>query len=82
MPPDASQPDPTPPVHPGQADPEGYVKGNSVVQSAPLVPEIKLHLADERIRPFRKVLRAVVEIGLAPDAGCAYQYKYDQEDDA
>lgn len=64
MPPDASQPDPTPPVHPGQADPEGYVKGNSVVQSAPLVPEIRLHLADERAPLWHKTQRDLYDDGI------------------
>lgn len=63
-PPDASQPAPVTSEHPGQADPTGYVSGNSVVQTPPLVPEIKLHLADERAPLWHKTQRDLWDDGI------------------
>lgn len=54
----------TPNAPAGQADPQGYVAGNSVVQAAPLVPEIKLHLADDRAPLWNKTQRDLWDDGI------------------
>ena len=47
-----------------EADPQAYVAGNSVLQTAPLVPEIKLHLADERAPLWSKTQRDLWDDGI------------------
>lgn len=49
---------------PAETDPQAYVAGNSVVQTAPLVPEIKLHLADERAPLWNKTQRDLWDDGI------------------
>lgn len=51
-------------VRPAEVDPHAYVAGNSVVQTAPLVPEIKLHLADERAPLWNKTQRDLWDDGI------------------
>ncbi|MDW3099015.1 MAG: 50S ribosomal protein L11 methyltransferase [Alphaproteobacteria bacterium] len=51
-------------VRPAETDPQAYVAGNSVVQTAPLVPEIKLHLADERAPLWNKTQRDLWDDGI------------------
>ncbi|MEQ8747217.1 50S ribosomal protein L11 methyltransferase [Pyruvatibacter sp.] len=46
------------------ADPHAFVAGNSVLQSAPLVPEIMLHLADERAPLWTKTQRDLWDDGI------------------
>ena len=58
MPPDAMAP------RTAEADPQAYVAGNSVLQTAPLVPEIKLHLADERAPLWSKTQRDLWDDGI------------------
>jgi len=58
MPPDAST------VRTAEADPKAYVVGNSVLQTAPLVPEIQLHLADERAPLWNKTQRDLWDDGI------------------
>jgi len=58
MPPDASA------VRIAEADPQAYVAGNSILQTAPLVPEIKLHLADERAPLWSKTQRDLWDDGI------------------
>ncbi len=55
---------PDPEVRPAEEDPQAYVAGNSVVQTAPLVPEIKLHLADERAPLWNKTQRDLWDDGI------------------
>lgn len=55
---------PDPGVRPAEEDPRAYVAGNSVVQTAPLVPEIKLHLADERAPLWTKTQRDLWDDGI------------------
>lgn len=55
---------PDPEVRPAEEDPRAYVAGNSVVQTAPLVPEIKLHLADERAPLWTKTQRDLWDDGI------------------
>lgn len=45
-------------------DPHAYVAGNSVLQCAPLVPEIMLHLADERAPLWTKTQRDLWDDGI------------------
>lgn len=52
------------PLPPGRDDPEGYVRGNSVVQAPPLVPEIALHLADARAPLWSKTQRDLHDDGI------------------
>ncbi|MGD1934881.1 MAG: methyltransferase [Candidatus Phaeomarinobacter sp.] len=47
-----------------EADPQTYVSGNSVLQTAPLVPEIHLHLADERAPLWTKTQRDLWDDGI------------------
>jgi len=55
----------TAPAHKlAQADPTAYVAGNSVLQTAPLVPEIKLHLADDRAPLWHKTQRDLWDDGI------------------
>ena len=49
---------------PGLADPEGYVRGNSVLQAPPLVPELVLHLADARAPLWSKTQRDLHDDGI------------------
>lgn len=51
-------------ARPAETDPQAYVAGNSVVQTAPLVPEIKLHLADERAPLWNKTQRDLWDDGI------------------
>lgn len=47
-----------------RSDPEGYVRGNTVLQAPPLVPEIRLHLADERAPLWSKTQRDLYDDGI------------------
>lgn len=58
MPPEAAA------AHAALADPRAYVTGNSVLQAAPLVPEILLHLADERAPLWHKTQRDMWDDGI------------------
>jgi len=64
MPPETSSVPDTPDAPEALADPRGYVAGNSVLQSAPLVPEISLHLADERAPLWTKTQRDLWDDGI------------------
>lgn len=58
MPPDVSA------ARTAETDPQAYVAGNSVLQTAPLVPEITLHLADERAPLWNKTQRDLWDDGI------------------
>lgn len=49
-----------------EMDPESFVSANTVVQEAPLVPEIRLHLASEVVPLWQATEEALAEIGLPP----------------
>ncbi len=48
------------------ADPARFIAANTVVRVAPLVPELRLHLADESLPIWEKTEEALGEAGLPP----------------
>lgn len=48
------------------ADPADFIAANTVVRAAPLVPELRLHLADESLTIWEKTEEALGEAGLPP----------------
>ena len=48
------------------ADPEGFVRENTLVERPPLVPEIALHLASEIVPLWQSTETALAESGLPP----------------
>ena len=48
------------------ADPERFIAGNTRIQSAPLTPELRFHLADETLAIWEKTEEALGRMGLPP----------------
>jgi predicted nicotinamide N-methyase len=48
------------------ADPAAFIAANTRVQSAPLTPELRFHLADEALPIWEKTEEALERIGLPP----------------
>lgn len=63
-----SLPDDQPLIEPGKAlqNPEQFVLENTVLQSSPLVPEIKLHLASEMLPLWQLTEEEINDSGLPP----------------
>jgi predicted nicotinamide N-methyase len=47
-------------------DPAAFIASNTLVRSAPLAPELSLHLADETLPIWEKTEEALGEVGLPP----------------
>ncbi len=47
-------------------DPESFVTANTVLQEAPLVPEVRLHLASEVVPLWQATEEALAQLGLPP----------------